>query len=203
MYSARLVEVHFWLAISGTVIYAFAMWNSGILQGLMWRTYNENGTLTYSFVESMVAMHPYYIARAFGGLLFLLGAVVGSYNIWMTVRGEPEAASDSADLPEPTLRPSRRSRMAEFHRKIRAQRHGLRSGHRRRRQHWRLCRDRAPVHDRRDSRDAPDMRVYTPLELAGRNYIREGCYACHSQMIRTLRTSRGATARTRSPSIEI
>ena len=71
MYSARLVEVHFWLALSGTVIYVFAMWNSGIIQGLMWRTYTESGTLAYSFVDSLVAMHPYYIARAFGGLLFL------------------------------------------------------------------------------------------------------------------------------------
>ena len=86
MYSARLVEVHFWLALSGTVIYVFAMWNSGIIQGLMWRTYNESGTLAYSFVESLVAMHPYYIARAIGGLLFLIGALVACYNIWMTIR---------------------------------------------------------------------------------------------------------------------
>ena len=100
MYSARLVEVHFWLALAGTVVYVFAMWNSGIIQGLMWRTYNESGTLTYSFIESLVAMHPYYIARAFGGLLFLMGAVVGSYNVWMTIRGASEGASQtSQDLP--------------------------------------------------------------------------------------------------------
>jgi cytochrome c oxidase cbb3-type subunit 1 len=106
MYSAKLVEVHFWLAISGTVIYVFAMWNSGILQGLMWRTYNENGTLTYSFLESMVAMHPYYIARAFGGLLFLLGAITGSYNIWMTVRGHSQAALQPGDdTPQRHLAP--------------------------------------------------------------------------------------------------
>ena len=106
MYSARLVEVHFWLAISGTVIYVFAMWNSGILQGLMWRTYNENGTLTYSFIESMVAMHPYYIARAFGGLLFLLGAITGSYNIWMTIRGHSQAALQPGDdTPQRNLAP--------------------------------------------------------------------------------------------------
>ena len=77
MYSAALVEVHFWLAIAGTLIYVFAMWNSGIIQGLMWRTYTQEGTLAYSFVDSLVAMYPYYIARAFGGLLFLLGAIVG------------------------------------------------------------------------------------------------------------------------------
>ena len=86
MYSWRLVEVHFWLALFGTLIYVFAMWNSGITQGLMWRTYTESGTLRYSFIESLVAMHPYYIARAVGGLLFLIGAVVGFYNVWMTIR---------------------------------------------------------------------------------------------------------------------
>jgi cytochrome c oxidase cbb3-type subunit 1 len=81
--------VHFWLAVSGTVIYVLAMWNSGIIQGLMWRTYNESGTLAYSFVDSLVAMHPYYIARAIGGLFFLIGAVIGCYNIWMTIRQAP------------------------------------------------------------------------------------------------------------------
>jgi cytochrome c oxidase cbb3-type subunit 1 len=99
MYSATLVEVHFWLAIAGTLIYVFAMWNSGIIQGLMWRTYTEDGALAYSFVDSLVAMYPYYIARAFGGLLFLLGALVGCYNIWMTVRAVPLAASRGTDTP--------------------------------------------------------------------------------------------------------
>ncbi|RTL79032.1 MAG: cytochrome-c oxidase, cbb3-type subunit I [Bradyrhizobiaceae bacterium] len=99
MYSPRLVEVHFWLAVAGTIVYVFAMWNSGIIQGLMWRTYNESGTLAYSFVDSLVAMRPYYIARAIGGLLFLIGAVVGCYNIWMTIKTaassvEPETTAD-------------------------------------------------------------------------------------------------------------
>ena len=96
MYSARLVEAHFWLALAGTVIYVFAMWNSGIVQGLMWRTYNDSGTLAYSFIDSLVAMHPYYIARAVGGLLFLIGACVGAYNIWLTVT-RPLAAAEAAD----------------------------------------------------------------------------------------------------------
>ncbi|MGB3540889.1 MAG: cytochrome-c oxidase, cbb3-type subunit I [Mesorhizobium sp.] len=97
MYSPKLIEVHFWLALSGAIVYVFAMWNSGIIQGLMWRTYTENGTLAYSFLETVEAMHPYYIARAFGGLLFLTGAVVCSYNIWMTIR---EARADAARLQE-------------------------------------------------------------------------------------------------------
>jgi cytochrome c oxidase cbb3-type subunit 1 len=104
MYSAKLVEAHFWLAVAGTVVYVFAMWNSGIIQGLMWRTYNESGTLAYSFVDSSVAMHPYYIARAVGGLIFAIGALVGSYNIWMTIRKAPEATEEKApDRPEPFL----------------------------------------------------------------------------------------------------
>ena len=86
MYSAKLVEVHFWLALSGTLIYVFAMWNSGVIQGLMWRTYNDSGALAYSFNESMVAMHPYYIARAIGGILFLAGAVICFYNIVKTIK---------------------------------------------------------------------------------------------------------------------
>jgi cytochrome c oxidase cbb3-type subunit 1 len=70
----------------------------------MWRTYNVNGTLAYSFVDSLVAMHPYYIARAIGGLLFLLGALAGCYNVWMTVRTAPrQEQADVADLPEKAL----------------------------------------------------------------------------------------------------
>ena len=99
MYSGTLVEVHFWLAIAGTLIYVLAMWNSGIIQGLMWRTYTVDGALAYSFVNSLVAMYPYYIARAFGGLLFLIGTVVGCFNIWMTVRSVPLAATREADMP--------------------------------------------------------------------------------------------------------
>jgi cytochrome c oxidase cbb3-type subunit 1 len=99
MHSATLVEVHFWLAIAGTLIYVFAMWNSGILQGLMWRTYTEDGTLAYSFVDTLVAMYPYYIARTFGGLLFMLGTIVGCYNVWMTARAAPFSLAREADIP--------------------------------------------------------------------------------------------------------
>ena len=99
MYSAGLVEVHFWLAIAGTLIYVFAMWNSGIIQGLMWRTYTEQGSLAYSFLNSLVAMYPYYIARALGGLLFLIGTLVGCYNMWMTVRPQTQAAMGETDMP--------------------------------------------------------------------------------------------------------
>jgi cytochrome c oxidase cbb3-type subunit 1 len=102
MYSSRLVEVHFWLALGGTIVYVVSMWNSGIIQGLMWRTYNDSGTLAYSFVDSLVAMHPYYIARTVGGLLFFAGAVVGAYNVAMTIRAarlQARPNQPGADVP--------------------------------------------------------------------------------------------------------
>jgi cytochrome c oxidase cbb3-type subunit 1 len=100
MYSPALVEWHFWLALAGTLIYVFAMWNSGIIQGLMWRTYTEEDTLAYSFIDSLKAMWPYYVARAFGGLLFLIGAVIGLYNILMTIRS-PDKVEAKDDVPHP------------------------------------------------------------------------------------------------------
>ncbi len=106
MYSNGLVEVHFWLALAGTLIYVFAMWNSGIIQGLMWRTYTESDTLAYSFVDTLVTMYPYYIARTIGGACFLLGAIVGAYNIWMTARrGVPVQEGSSGELA-PAITPA-------------------------------------------------------------------------------------------------
>ena len=86
MYSMQLINIHFWLATIGTVFYIVAMWVSGIMQGLMWRAYDEYGTLAYTFAESVSAMHPYYVMRTFGGFIFFLGAVVMLYNIVMTIR---------------------------------------------------------------------------------------------------------------------
>jgi cytochrome c oxidase cbb3-type subunit 1 len=74
------------------------MWVSGIMQGLMWRAVNTDGTLTYSFVESVQAMHPFYIIRFLGGLLFLSGAIVMAYNLWKTVAG---AKTAPAAIPAP------------------------------------------------------------------------------------------------------
>ena len=86
MYSERLVNIHFWLATVGTVVYVVAMWVSGIMQGLMWRDYDEYGALSYTFVESVDAMHPYYAMRMIGGLIFHVGTWLCLFNIVMTVR---------------------------------------------------------------------------------------------------------------------
>jgi cytochrome c oxidase cbb3-type subunit 1 len=85
LYSLKLVEVHFWVSTIGVVLYITAMWVSGIMQGLMWRAVNADGTLTYSFVESVQAMHPYYLTRWVGGLFFLTGMLIMAYNIFKTV----------------------------------------------------------------------------------------------------------------------
>jgi cytochrome c oxidase cbb3-type subunit 1 len=85
LYSNRLVNWHFWISTIGIVFYISAMWVSGILQGLMWRAYTDLGFLEYSFVETVEAMHPFYIIRALGGALFLAGALLMVVNIWKTI----------------------------------------------------------------------------------------------------------------------
>jgi cytochrome c oxidase cbb3-type subunit 1 len=90
VYSLRLVEWHFWVSTVGILLYITAMWVSGITQGLMWRAYDSLGFLQYSFVETVDAMHPYYVIRAIGGLLFVTGSLIMAYNLIMTVRGMAE-----------------------------------------------------------------------------------------------------------------
>jgi cytochrome c oxidase cbb3-type subunit 1 len=85
MYSVKAIEVHFWTATIGIVFYIAAMWIAGVMQGLMWRALNADGTLTYTFVESVKATYPFYVVRVFGGLLYLFGMMVMAWNTWMTV----------------------------------------------------------------------------------------------------------------------
>jgi cytochrome c oxidase cbb3-type subunit 1 len=87
LYSLRLVSYHFWIATVGIVLYITSMWVAGITQGLMWRAYDELGFLQYSFVETVDAMHIYYVVRALGGAAFVLGAILMVYNLIRTVRG--------------------------------------------------------------------------------------------------------------------
>ncbi len=88
MYSQRMINWHFWLATIGIVFYAASMWVAGITQGLMWREYGADNYLVNSFAESVAALHPMYLARAFGGILYLTGALIMAYNVWMTVAGK-------------------------------------------------------------------------------------------------------------------
>ncbi len=87
LYSLRMVNWHFWLATLGIVFYTASMWVAGITQGLMWREYGADGYLVNSFAETVLALHPMYLLRAFGGLLYLAGASVLVANVWLTILG--------------------------------------------------------------------------------------------------------------------
>ena len=98
LYSQRLVSYHFWTATIGIVLYITAMWISGIMQGLMWRAVNDDGTLTYSFVEALEASHPGFVIRVAGGAIFLFGMVLMAWNTWLTVRAAKPAEYDAEAL---------------------------------------------------------------------------------------------------------
>ena len=100
LYSTKLVSLHLWIATTGIVVYIAAMWVSGIMQGLMWRDYNDMGFLEYSFVESVMAMKPFYMMRALGGLLYLIGALIMVYNVWRTIRGDVNEKEHGAQNPK-------------------------------------------------------------------------------------------------------
>lgn len=85
MYSTKLIDVHFWISTIGIVLYIAAMWIAGVMQGLMWRAVNDDGTLTYSFIESIARTYPYYVVRLAGGVLFLLGMLIMAYNVSKTL----------------------------------------------------------------------------------------------------------------------
>lgn len=93
MYSVKAVDLHFWMHTLGVVFYIASMWIAGVMQGLMWRATNDDGTLTYSFVEALNATYPYYLIRLFGGLLVLTGMFVMAWNVLRTYRAAPAIES--------------------------------------------------------------------------------------------------------------
>ena len=97
MWSLRLIDIHFWIATIGVVLYVAAMWIAGVMQGLMWRAVNDDGTLTYTFVEALAATHPFYVVRLLGGSLFLVGMLIMVYNTVRTIQG----SMIPADTPIP------------------------------------------------------------------------------------------------------
>jgi cytochrome c oxidase cbb3-type subunit 1 len=96
MYSIKLINTHFWLHTVGVVLYIVAMWISGVMQGLMWRAVNSDGTLMYSFVQSLEASHPFYVMRFLGGVFIVTGMLVMAYNVYRTV----SAKNNSLELDE-------------------------------------------------------------------------------------------------------
>ncbi|MGP9819754.1 cytochrome-c oxidase, cbb3-type subunit I [Salinarimonas sp. NSM] len=99
LYSLKLVNWHFWISTLGIVLYISSMWVAGIMQGLMWRAYTALGFLEYSFIETTEAMHPYYVIRGLGGVLFLSGALIMVYNLVMTVRAVKPVAEAEPKSP--------------------------------------------------------------------------------------------------------
>ncbi|MEQ9618468.1 MAG: cytochrome-c oxidase, cbb3-type subunit I [Deltaproteobacteria bacterium] len=186
MRSQRLMNWHFWIGFLGILLYYISMWASGITQGLMWQAIGENGQLVYpDFVETVMRIVPLYWVRFAGGALFLTGFLMLIYNVWVTIKHAPrekkvtvvEAAPLSAD---PTA-------VGSGHRKLEALSLvftvllfiSIAVGS--------VIEIIPTLSIYKYLPSAEKTEPYTPLELAGRDiYIREGCYVCHSQMIRKL-----------------
>jgi len=100
MYSVKLIEVHFWTATIGVVLYISAMWIAGVMQGIMWRSFNDDGTLMYTFIEGVKATYPYYVIRLLGGALYITGMVTMAYNVTRTIMG---GQTVNPAIPAPTL----------------------------------------------------------------------------------------------------
>ena len=202
IHSPRLVEVHFWMATLGILLYVTAIYNAGLTQGLMWRAFDETGRLQYpDFVETVVRLLPMYWLRVVGGSLYLLGMLLFGYNIWMTWRKRP-AAYEVPVIQAPRLVPLAPAAPAA------APAGGLLA--RFLDAAWHRTWERLPVTFtvmvtvavvvaslfeivptfliRSNVPTIASVQPYTPLELAGRDlYIKEGCFNCHSQMIRPFR----------------
>ncbi len=208
LWSPKAANIHFWLGTIGILLYIIAIYVAGLTEGLMWRAFDSSGNLTWTFIESVVALMPMYWIRALGGAMYLAGVVLLAVNMFMTWRTRP-AIYDEPVHEAPALaaeyvdEPRRRSRIGGHVVKL-AHRLDIFSQlgwHRR----WErlpltftvwttiavvvaslfeivptfLIRSNVPT--------IAAVRPYTPLELAGRDiYIAEGCYNCHSQMIRPL-----------------
>ena len=99
LYSLKLVSWHFWLATVGIVLYASAMWVSGIMEGLMWREVDANGFLVNAFADTVAAKFPMYVVRGIGGAMYLTGGLIMVYNLWMTVRARPVQVTTYAGVP--------------------------------------------------------------------------------------------------------
>ena len=98
MHSVKAISLHFWVATIGIVLYIAAMWIAGVMQGLMWRAVSDDGTLTYTFVESVKATYPFYAIRLLGGVLYLAGMLIMAWNVYKTVA---DAKPAQALIPQP------------------------------------------------------------------------------------------------------
>lgn len=186
LFSKRLATIHFWTGLMGILIYYISMWAAGITQGLMWRAINPDGTLKYpDFVETVTRIVPLYYVRAVGGLLFIIGFFIMVYNIYKTISLAKEAPEDE----EANVKYYRLEDQLEGtgHRKLEGMGTvftvlsvaAILVGS--------VIEIVPTLSLHKYVEPAKMVNPYTPLELAGRDiYVKEGCYVCHSQMIRQL-----------------
>ena len=188
LYSKKLANSHFWLSTLGIVFYAVPMYWAGFTQSSMWKQFTEAGQLKYTFLETVTYMKPFYAMRSLGGTLYLLGTCLMVYNIYKTVKAGSLIANEAAEAAP-------LSKDNEKH-----------AG-----EHWHRWIERKPVQMmvisliviliggaaemiptfliKSNVPTISSVKPYTPLELQGRDiYVREGCYTCHSQMIRPFRS---------------
>ncbi|MCU0320778.1 MAG: cytochrome-c oxidase, cbb3-type subunit I [Chitinophagaceae bacterium] len=187
LYSKKLASTHFWIGTIGIVLYAVPMYWAGFAQAEMWKQFNEDGTIKYQFLETVTNIIPMYVTRSVGGLLYLVGVFIMVYNIWKTVAAGKLVANEAAEAPA-------LPKTIETHGK----------------QYWHRWIEARPVQMlvlslvavaiggilelvptfliKENIPTITSVKPYTPLELQGRDiYVREGCYTCHSQMVRPFR----------------
>ncbi len=187
LYSKKLASTHFWIGTIGIVLYAVPLYWAGFTQAMMWKTFTDDGTLKFQFLETVTNIIPMYITRSAGGALYLAGVFVMVYNLWKTVASGKLVANEEAEAAP-------LAKVAEVHGK----------------EHWHRWIEKRPVQMlvfslvavaiggvlelvptflvKSNVPTIASVKPYTPLELQGRDiYVREGCYTCHSQMIRPFR----------------
>ncbi|MDX2055023.1 MAG: cytochrome-c oxidase, cbb3-type subunit I [Polyangiaceae bacterium] len=211
LYSKKLAELHFWLGTFGILFYIVSMYVAGVTQGLMWRAFDETGRLAYpDFIETVVKLIPMYWVRAFGGLMYVVGVALGLANLLLTWKHRPakyqEVEQEASALgeytgPTVTLEIPRHTTIADTGHQLRYFANVA----------WHRAWERKPFKFtvfvvvsvavaslfeimptfliRSNVPTIASVKPYTPLELAGRDiYVAEGCYNCHSQMVRPIRS---------------
>jgi cytochrome c oxidase cbb3-type subunit I/II len=188
LYSKKIANIHFWLATLGIIFYAIPMYWAGFTESSMWKQFTEAGQLKYTFLETVTYMKPFYAMRSIGGTLYLIGVLFMVYNLYQTVKSGKLVANEAAEAA-----PLEKIYVAH-------------TG-----EHWHRWIERRPVQlmvlsliviligglielvptflIKSNVPTISSVKPYTPLELEGRDiYVREGCYVCHSQMIRPFRS---------------
>ena len=190
LWSTKMANYHFWIALVGMIFYIIPMYVSGITQGLMWKQFTKDGFLQYpNFLETVQQVIPFYRLRAIGGTIYLLGAWMMAYNLWRTARAGKFVPEDEVQAVSFRAQPAGHEDAAFTHRWLESKPLLLTGlalvavligG---------LVEIIPMIVIKENVPTISSVKPYTPLELLGRDiYIREGCVGCHSQMIRPFRS---------------